>query len=94
MVWLGALLASALAWFLSQFTTVGKNLFLWVYDQLLSVVDFVLSLVPAGTLTGLPSISTLPADILGLFGAIGGWQSLGIIATALILRIPLGFILK
>lgn len=94
MYWLGGFLGAAFAWLLAEFTTVGHNVALWVWDQLLSVVDFAVSLVPAGTLTTLPSISTLPADILGVFGYIGGWEAMGIISTALILRIPLGYVLK
>ncbi len=94
MPWLAAFLAGGFTWLIVQFTTVGHNIALWVWDGLLGVVDFALSLVPAGTLTSLPSISTLPSDILGLFGAMGGWAAMGIIATALLLRIPLGFIFR
>jgi len=77
-------------WFLDQL----KTLFVWVFDGLLSVVDAVIASIPTGTLDSYPTILSLGNDTLMLFGAINGWAALGMIGSAMIIRLGTGFFLK
>jgi len=82
------------SWLVDQLVTILKNFGLWLFDQILSMVDVVLSSFPSTFFDGLQPLSSVPADILGVFGALGGWTCLGILASAYVLRIPLGFFLR
>lgn len=77
-------------WFLDQLQTLA----LWIFDQFLSVVDVAISALPAPLLSSLPSIMSLGNDTLMLFGAINGWAALGMVGSAMIARIGVGFFLK
>lgn len=94
MPWLTAFAIGAIGWLLTQQFNVIRNFALWTWDQLLSVVDFAVGLVPAGSLTSLPSVGTLPADFLNMWGYLGGWQAMGMVGSALSLRLVLGWIIK
>lgn len=81
-------------WLIDNLVQLLRDFGLWVWDGLLSVVDAVLFAFPASFFHGLSPLSTIPADILGLFGYVGGWTALGILGGAYVLRIPLGFFLR
>lgn len=92
--WLYDAIAGLFQWIIGQVVTVLENFGLWVFDGLLAIADWAVASIPSGNLTTLPTISGLPADIVGLFGYVGGFTALGILASAYILRIPLSFVLK
>lgn len=81
-------------WLIDQFKTLLHELGLDIWDGLLSVVDFVVNMLPANFGASWPTVMSLPADLLGLLGALGIWQAFGILGSAYLLRIPIGLILR
>jgi hypothetical protein len=77
-------------WIYRAMDALGKAIF----DGILAIADFVFGSVPAGTLTGAPGLGSLPPDVLCLLGAVGFPAAVGIITSAILIRIPLSLVFK
>ena len=92
MQWLGVFIASILAWWVDAQTNILQSFGVWVFDQILGVVDAMIRLLPASTISAMPSLASLPADVLCVASACGLPGAIGLIVTAIAIRIPLSFV--
>lgn len=94
----GSFLESAFKWSivlsvagLLGFTDVGKEICLWAFDGILSVFDYIITLVPVPDELkqfNLQSLfSSLPGQILGLMGYVGIPEVTVIISSAFVVRL-------
>src|SRR3569623_92549 len=66
-----------------------KDLFLWVVEQVLTLVMSLLNTLPLGDLTAYTPqswVGSLGGEVINILGLIGAGECLGIIVTALVVR--------
>lgn len=76
-----------------SFKLMIQDFFLWIVDQLLELVTFILSAFDLTAITNsLPVLSSIPDEVLNMLGLIGFAQCMVIIGGALIIRLFLQLI--
>ena len=94
MAWLIRILGSWGLWFAGAISIVIVVAAKQIWDGLLGVVDFVLSHIPAGFLSALPTLPSLPANILCILETLGIFHWTAAIATAILIRIPISLVFR
>lgn len=70
-----------------------KDFFLWVLDQVLSLVTILLSAIDLSSITQyLPVFDQIPDEVLNVLGLLGFAQCMAILSGAIIIRIGLQLI--
>lgn len=72
--------------------TMLKDLFLWLFDEFLTLLSSMISDVDMSGLGSIPSISGLPPEFLNMLSLLGIPQDLAMIVAALIIRFTLQLI--
>ncbi len=94
MAWLAALLGRFGIWILGGAAIILMTFAKDVFDGLLFIVDFVLGMIPAGFLTSMPTFDSIDPQVSCFLGALGVYPALGVVASAILLRIPMSFIFR
>jgi hypothetical protein len=72
--------------------TMLKDVFLWLFDQMLELLSVLLGDIDLTGLEGIPGIADIPEGVLNMISLLGIPQDLGLIVAALIIRFTLQLI--
>lgn len=72
--------------------TMLKDVFLWIFDQILHLVAAVIGDIDLSAINDIPALSSIPDEVLNMLGLLGFAQDMVIIAAAIGIRIFLQLI--
>ena len=94
--WLKKRIVDVVGWFADIFVAIFKALwdlvtdfFVWIFDQLLSLVVSAVSAINFDSLNSYNAQSSLPSEVLNIMGLIGAGEAAGIIVSAIGIRLLL-----